>query len=72
MLRQRLSVLSALAIFSAFALHISVAAAQEPPANVPAPLPSDVELDALLSARNWNGLGAALSRLGPPPSSPEN
>jgi hypothetical protein len=67
MLRQRLSVLSALAIFSAFALHISVAAAQEPPANVSAPLPSDVELDALLSARNWNALGAALSRLGPPP-----
>jgi hypothetical protein len=65
MLRQRLSIPVGLAIFLAFAPHISVATAQQPPANVSASLPSDVELDALLSARNWNGLAAALSRSGP-------
>ncbi len=34
-----------------------------PPATV-AVLPSDTELDSLLVARNWNALGAALSRPG--------
>jgi hypothetical protein len=63
-LRQRLFILLALAIFSVFAL-CSVATAQAPSAIARSPLPSDAELDALLSARNWNGLGAALSRSDP-------
>lgn len=64
MSRQRLSILIGLAIFSVFAPDISVVTAQQPPSNVSASLPSDAELDALLSARNWNGLAAALSRPG--------
>jgi hypothetical protein len=63
MLHQRLSILIGLAIFSAFALHISVAIAQQSSAS--ASLPSDAELDALLAARNWNGLAAVLPRPGP-------
>lgn len=62
---RRLSILIGLAVFAVFAPRIAVATAQQPPANVSASLPSDVELDALLSARNWNGLAAALSRPGP-------
>jgi hypothetical protein len=66
MLCQRLSILIGLAIFLVYTPNISVATAQQPPANVSVSLPSDGELDALLSARNWNGLGAALAPLGPP------
>jgi hypothetical protein len=62
MLGRRLLILFALAIFSAFVPFLSAAKAQEPPANTPAPLLSDADLDALLTARNWDALGAALSR----------
>jgi hypothetical protein len=62
-LRQRIFLLLALATFSAFVL-CSTATAQTQSAIAPS-LPSDAELDTLLSARNWEGLGAALSRSGP-------
>jgi hypothetical protein len=39
----------------------TIATAQTLPAKSPSPLLSDTELDALLLAKNWNGLGEALS-----------
>jgi hypothetical protein len=62
MIGQRLSILLALAIFLTFVPFLSAATAQQPPANTSTPLPSDTDLDALLMARNWDALGAALSR----------
>src|ERR1043166_4493016 len=62
MLRTPFSVLAGLAIFLASAPHISIATAQQPAAIS---LPSDAELDALLAARNWNALAAALRRPSP-------
>jgi hypothetical protein len=64
MLRLRLFIPFGLAFFTAFVL-CSGAPAQTPSPATTSPLPSDVELDALLSARNWDGLEAALSRSGP-------
>jgi hypothetical protein len=64
MLGRRLLILLALTIFSAFVPFLSAAKAQEPPSNTSATLPSDADLDALLAVRNWDALGAALSRPG--------
>jgi hypothetical protein len=61
-MRQRISVLLILTIVSAVVLIFSVATAQGPPAA--AGLASDTDLDALLASRDWNALGAALSRPG--------
>ena len=64
-MRRRLSVLLIPAIFSVVVLFVSTATAQQPSANAPsAELASDADLDALLTARDWNALGAALSRPG--------
>jgi hypothetical protein len=59
-LRQRLFTVIALAIISVFVL-CAAGTAQTQSAIATPPLPSDAELDAFLSARNWDGLGAALS-----------
>jgi hypothetical protein len=64
MLDRRFLILVVSAIFSASVPFLSAAKAQEPPANTSTPLPSDADLDALLAARNWDALGAALSRPG--------
>lgn len=64
MLGRRRSILFALAIFSAFVPVLSAATAQEPPPDISIPLPSDADLDALLAVRNWDALGAVLSRPG--------
>ena len=52
-------------VTSASAPLFSNAYAQTPATGAPAAgLPSDADLDALLAARNWNGLGTALSSSG--------
>jgi hypothetical protein len=65
-LRRRLSILFCLAILSSFVWSLPAAEAQQAPGNVPASLPSDVDLDAMLAGRKWNDLGATLSRPLPP------
>lgn len=59
MLRRHLGTLLALTILSASMLHPATAQMQS---SATSSLPADAALDELLSARNWNGLGAALSR----------
>jgi hypothetical protein len=62
MLRQSLTILFAVAL-SALVPFVPAALAQQPSPNPSAVLlPSDAALDALVSARNWNELGATLSR----------
>jgi hypothetical protein len=51
-------------IAAAILLPLSRAGAQPQPTPPIRPLPSDAELDALLAARKWNDLGAALSNPG--------
>jgi hypothetical protein len=46
------------------ALLFPAAVAQQSPPDTSYSLPSDADLDALLAARNWKGLGGALSRPG--------
>jgi hypothetical protein len=58
----RVCILLVLSIFSANALSSAIALAQSQPAITTTPLPSDADLDGLLSARNWTELGAVLSR----------
>ena len=62
-MRQRLSILIALAVFTTLAQFSDNAIAQQGrPVEASSSFPSDAELDALLAARNWNGLEAAFSR----------
>jgi hypothetical protein len=62
-MRKRFSILPAFALFWGLALvsPFAPAAAQNLPPVALEAIPSDAELDALLAARNWKGLGAALS-----------
>lgn len=62
MLRQYVSCLSVLGLVAA--LLSPAAIAQQTPPDTSYSLPSDADLDALLAARNWKGLGGALSRPG--------
>jgi hypothetical protein len=64
MLRRHFAVLFAVGLL-ALVPFLPVAFAQQPlPSPAAVPLPSDAVLDGLLSARNWNELGATLSRPG--------
>jgi hypothetical protein len=61
-LRPQLFIRVALVILSAFAVPSGGAMAQAQAATTASPLPPDVELDSLLSARNWSQLGSVLLR----------
>jgi hypothetical protein len=62
--RRRFVIAFALTISSALVLSSAISA-QTQSAVAPSPLPSDSELDALVTARNWDQLGSTLSRPGP-------
>jgi hypothetical protein len=61
-LRPLLVIRLALLILSAFTLPSGAAVAQSQSTITASPLPPDVELDSLLSARNWSQLGSVLLR----------
>lgn len=62
MWRQRVSCLFVVGLLTM--LLSPAAVAQQSPPDTSYSLPSDADLDALLAARNWKGLGGALSRPG--------